>query len=116
MQEKDPGIEGLIDFLSIVGRLKRLPRTGWVEAGIKEPESVADHSFRTAVLAMIPADLEGLDSDKVMRMALLHDLAEVETGDLTPDQKSERGGAYASEERRASGRVLSPLPKALSAA
>jgi putative hydrolase of HD superfamily len=116
LQEKNSGTEGLIDFLSTVGRLKRLPRTGWMEAGIKEPESVADHSFRTAVLAMVLADLEGLDSDKAMRMALLHDLAEAETGDLTPDQKSEMGAAYASEERRASERILSTLPKALSGA
>lgn len=115
MQEKGPGTEGLIDFLSMVGRLKRLPRTGWVEAGVGDPESVADHSFRTAVLAMILADLEGLDSEKAMRMALLHDLAEAETGDLTPDQKREMGAAYASEERRALERVLSTLPKGLSA-
>jgi putative hydrolase of HD superfamily len=115
LQEKNPRTGGLIDFLSTVGRLKRLPRTGWVEAGVGEPESIADHSFRTAVLAMVLADLEGLDSDKAMRMALLHDLAEAETGDLTPDQKSERGAAYASEERQALEKVLSTLPKELSA-
>jgi putative hydrolase of HD superfamily len=115
LREKDQGTEGLIDFLSTVGRLKRLRRTGWVESGVGDPESVADHSFRTAVLAMVLADLDGLDSAKTMRMALLHDLAEAETGDLTPDQKMGMGAAYASEERRALKRCLSTLPRALSA-
>lgn len=79
--------DNLLDFLALAGRLKAIPRTGWVEAGVVDPESVADHSFRTVLLAMVLGDSMGLDSCKVMRMALLHDLAEAETGDITPKQK-----------------------------
>jgi len=96
-----------------VGRLKGLPRTGWMEAGVENPESVAEHSYRTAVLVMLLADLQGRDAEKAMRMALLHDLAEAETGDLTPAQKRSRGPAHALEEDDAMTRILSALPASL---
>jgi len=79
--------KGEVDFLVEAGKLKRLLRTGWVKAGVPHPESVADHSYRTALIAMLFADLGGLDGGKMIRMALLHDLAEAEVGDLTPTQK-----------------------------
>jgi putative hydrolase of HD superfamily len=82
-----PQLEDLLNFLILAGKLKKLPRTGWLESGIKDPESVADHSFRTALIGLLISDLEGLDSEKVTRMALIHDLAEVKIGDLTPMQK-----------------------------
>jgi len=79
--------EELLDFLMVAGKLKTIPRTGWVESGVDDPESVADHSYRTALTAMVLSDTLGLDTCKVMRMALLHDLAEAETGDMTPMMK-----------------------------
>lgn len=68
--------------------LKRTPRAGWVEVGIYQPESVADHTFRTAILCMLYADMEGLDPLKLLRMALIHDLPEALIGDLTPSKKT----------------------------
>ena len=64
-------------------KLKSLPRTGWLRAGIENPESVAAHSWGVAWLCMIlcPNDLNKL---KVLEMALIHDLAEVRIGDITP--------------------------------
>lgn len=78
----------LIRFFQVTGRLKRTPRSGWVEVGIPQPESVADHLFRTAILCMIYADLEDLNQLKLLRMALIHDLPEAITGDLTPSKKT----------------------------
>lgn len=68
--------------------LKRIPRKGWVESGVRRPESVADHSYSLAVLAMAEAERRGLDSFKAVVMALLHDVPESYTGDLTPRVKS----------------------------
>ncbi len=68
--------------------LKRTQRAGWVEAGIYQPESVADHTFRTAILCMLYADMENLDPLKLLRMALIHDLPEAVIGDLTPSKKT----------------------------
>jgi putative hydrolase of HD superfamily len=81
--------DNLLDFLSYAGLLKSIPRTGWLESGVKNPESVADHSYRTALTAMVLSDVYGFDTYKVMRMALLHDLAEAMTGDITPKEKKE---------------------------
>ena len=106
-------MEGIIEFLRAVRRLKGLPRTGWLEAGVKDPESVAEHSYRTAVLAMMLADLQELNAEKAIRMALLHDLAEAETGDMTPEQKRHRGPAYSRDEDEAMTRILSTLPTSL---
>lgn len=105
--------DGLIDFIIEAGRLKRLPRTGWVESGVPDPESVADHSFRVALISLVLADAKGLDSLKAVRMALLHDLAEAETGDLTPVQKGVDPEAIKRAEDQAMGRLLDKLPEAI---
>ncbi|MEJ7763199.1 MAG: HD domain-containing protein, partial [Thermomicrobiales bacterium] len=78
---------GLVRFLLLAGRLKRLLRTGWLHSGVPpaEVESVADHSFRTALLAWLAASREpGLNRDRVLAMAMVHDLAEALAGDPTP--------------------------------
>ena len=101
--------DGILSFLGDAGALKRIRRTGWVESGVREPESVADHSFRTALLAMTLADAEGLDTLKAVRMALLHDLVESRVGDLTPAQKEENPD-WVGEEAEAITQILCGLP------
>lgn len=69
--------------------LKRLYRQGWLKRGIPlgQAESVADHSFCTALLALALAGrppFEGIDRDRALRMALIHELGEVYAGDITP--------------------------------
>lgn len=73
-----------LHFFETIGKSKRLVRSGWIREKIKDPESVAEHSFRVGVLAMVLADACGykLDKNKLIKMALLHDLAEVVTGDM----------------------------------
>ena len=73
-------------FFEKVLELKNVPRQGWKEkVNITNPESVADHSYSTAVISMILSDIEGLNSEKIIKMALLHDLAESIIGDITPE-------------------------------
>lgn len=76
---------GLARFLHRVGRLKGVPRTGWLDRDVppEGAESVADHTFRVALLAWLAAGPD-LDRDRVLKLALLHDLAESVTGDLPP--------------------------------
>jgi len=106
-------INELIDFIIEAGRLKRLRRTGWVESGVPNPESVADHSFRVALIALVLADEKGLDSLKAVRMALLHDLAEAETGDLTPRQKGVDPEAFSLAEDATMDKLLKKIPDAI---
>ena len=72
----------LTEFLYEIGQLKRVQRCGWWLAGIDQAESVAEHSFRTAVIAYALAALEGADAEKAAAMALLHDSAETRVNDL----------------------------------
>lgn len=77
----------VLGFLREAAGLKRVMRQGWIDRlGMGRPESVADHTYGVAVIAMVLADSRGLDAGRAVRMALLHDLAESRTGDLVPGQ------------------------------
>lgn len=72
----------MIDSLLKALDLKEEKRTGWELRNIEQPESVADHSWGTALLCLINAEKEGVDTSKCVKMAIVHDLAEAETGDF----------------------------------
>ncbi|MEV7168321.1 HD domain-containing protein [Streptomyces sp. NPDC093224] len=69
-------------FLYEVGTLKNTARTGWWMAGVKQPESVAEHSWRTSIIASIIAKLEGADPARAAFLAVWHDTQESRTGDV----------------------------------
>ena len=79
----------LLEFAKKVRELKDLKRTGWVQKGVRDPESVADHSFMLAVLAYVYSKEQGLDVDKAVKMALLHDICEVYSGDIADKIRDE---------------------------
>jgi len=74
-------LEEIVKMFYEVGILKRIPRSGWFLVGIKNPETIAEHSFRSALIGYFLARLEKADEDKVVKMCLLHDLAEGRVGD-----------------------------------
>lgn len=74
----------LIEFFIEVGKLKALKRSGWILRKVKDPETVAEHSFRAALMAWVLGHKRGLDSTKLLKMLLIHDLVEVHAGDSTP--------------------------------
>ncbi len=76
-------MEDIARFIFEAGNLKRTKRSGWWFYGDSGQESVADHSFRAALIGMILADMEQADTGKVVRMLLLHDMAEARIGDIT---------------------------------
>ncbi|MFE7710570.1 HD family hydrolase [Streptomyces sp. NPDC057486] len=69
-------------FLYEAGTLKQTKRTGWWMAGVRDPESVAEHSWRTALIASVIAKLEGADPAKAAFLAVWHDSQETRTGDV----------------------------------
>lgn len=73
---------GVANFVYEAGQLKRLPRAGWLLAGVQKPESVAEHSFRVGVLAYVIAALEGANPDRAATLGLFHDLPETRIGDV----------------------------------
>src|SRR6266487_883878 len=75
-------MENITKYLYEMGQLKRVKRSGWWMAGITDPESVAEHSFRTAIIGYILASVEGADPTKTATMCLFHDAPEARINDL----------------------------------
>ena len=85
-----------IDFLTLTRNLKTTKRTGWIRAGVTQPESIADHMYRMSLMAMIASRAANsasvnadeqqsqLDMNRCIQLALVHDLAEATVGDITP--------------------------------
>lgn len=114
----------LVDLFLEATTLKRMPRAGWLARGVPDVESVAEHSFGVAFVALALVDVlehvshglpdrRTLDLQKVLVMALLHDLAEIRLTDLPvsatrliPAKVKCRAEAHAVES------LLEPLPMA----
>ncbi|WVZ09647.1 hypothetical protein V8G54_014177 [Vigna mungo] len=67
--------------ISLSVATKTTKRKGWVNHGIKGAESIADHMYRMALMALIAGDVPGLNRERCIKIALVHDIAE---GDITP--------------------------------
>ena len=77
----------ILDFLKTTANLKKISRQGWIDKlSIENPESVADHSYSMAMISMVISDLGNYNSEKILKMVLLHDLSESKIGDFTPEQ------------------------------
>lgn len=74
----------ILALIHQIGTLKQLKRSGWQLHGCPESESVADHSFRVASMALLLAPKAELNVEKCLALALVHDLAESVVGDITP--------------------------------
>ncbi|HVX03174.1 MAG TPA: HD domain-containing protein [Nitrososphaera sp.] len=95
-------------FEAAVG-LKYVRRAGWAaKVGVKDAESVADHSFAMCAVGMALSDILGLDTRKVLKMIVLHDLAESIVGDYMPGEVS--AGQKQREENDAMKKILASLP------
>jgi putative hydrolase of HD superfamily len=82
--------ETILEFLLSLASTKSIPRSGWITHGVslQDVESVADHSFSTCSLSLLIADLERqrgkyVRVERVLRMALIHDLSESLTFDIS---------------------------------
>jgi putative hydrolase of HD superfamily len=75
--------DSIAEMLLELQALDRVPRMGYVLRGVSEPESVAEHTFHVALMVWAMAEqLPEVDTKRALELALLHDLAEVRTGDL----------------------------------
>lgn len=75
----------ILELFHKLGHMKKIKRAGMVRLGIPNAESIADHSFRVAFMAMFFGDLlNNIDTLKLIKMALIHDIPEAICGDITP--------------------------------
>ena len=106
----------IIDTVLALDTLADLPRTGWLLRGVRPCESIADHSFGVALVALLVVDElraagETVDGERVLRMAIVHDAPEARTGDIPmPSKTAEVERAVDELEKRL---VRELLPEAL---
>lgn len=105
-------LETRLQFAFAATALKDVERAGWVLRGVERPESVADHSFGTAVLCLLYAEQSGLDLGRALAVALVHDIAEVVTGDHVA--RADPADREVSEQDKAAAelRAIDKLPAA----
>lgn len=111
--------DGLVELLLEAAGLNRMPRAGWAQRGVAHVDSVADHSFGVTLVALVLArclnsEAEGgLDVEKALIMAMLHDLGEVRLTDL-PSSAARLIPAEVKRQAEAAalGELLAPLPDA----
>ena len=101
-------ITDVVSFLQQAERLKATRRSGWTSTG--EPETVAAHTWRLCLMAMVLADqFPEVNVDRVIRMLVIHDLGEALHGDI-PAPEQAGPGSKAAEERRDLLELVAPLP------
>jgi putative hydrolases of HD superfamily len=104
----------IIDTVLALDTLAELPRTGWLLRGINPCESIAEHTFGVALVAMLLTDAlrnggAQIDGERVLRMALLHDAPESRTGDIPmPSKTREAERALDDLEARIASEILPP--------
>jgi 5'-deoxynucleotidase len=103
-------VDDLSLFFHSILHLKSVRRAGWVsKVKVEDAESVADHTFSMATMAMLLSDILGFDTHRIIKMVLIHDLAESIVGDYVPGDVSARQKLV--KEKEAMKYILSNLPK-----
>ncbi|WP_339947270.1 HD domain-containing protein [uncultured Albimonas sp.] len=106
-------LAGILAFLQGAERLKHTLRSGFTSGG--RPESTAEHSWRLALMiALFARDLPGVDLERLLKLALVHDLGEAISGDVPATAQRADDGREA-RERADMQTLCAPLPEDLRA-
>jgi putative hydrolase of HD superfamily len=106
--------DSVLELLLHANQLKRVPRSGWVMRGLVDAESVSDHTFGVAFIALVLARMmeESIDVAKLLTIALLHDLPEAVLGDIpSPALSYFPSNAKRTAEDEVLGALLKELPR-----
>ena len=77
-------MKGILNFLIEIGKLKKVKRKGISFYGVKTPDSTIDHAYRMAMMVWILSKGKKISIERAFKMALIHDICKVLTGDITP--------------------------------
>jgi len=106
-QTPSSGLDSLVRFWQYASELKSEQRKGWQKKVDERVESVADHSYAVALLALYEGERRGYDLERILKLALIHDLEEAIMGDLTPQDKARLGPTRVEKDRETAIRELS---------
>jgi putative hydrolase of HD superfamily len=110
---KQSEIEGVLEFLRAAEALKNAHRSAWTSGG--QPESVAEHTWRLCLMAMLLADgFPEVDFARLVKICIIHDLGEAIGGDI-PAIHQVPGESKAAQERADLLQLLEPLPERMRA-
>ncbi len=104
-------INDILNFIKEVEKLKNVTRTAWTSEG--KQESVAEHSWRLAVLSLALADqFPGIDIGRVLGMCIIHDFGEIYDGDVSAKLEADPEGKLIREEQ-AVKKLIQKLPESV---
>jgi putative hydrolases of HD superfamily len=116
---EDSELKGVLEFLRDAERLKTVTRSAFTSTG--DVESVAEHSWRLALMAILLASqFPDVDHARLVRMCLIHDLGEAIGGDIPAPEQARRRAEGALEGKSAAERrdlltLVAPLSQSLQA-
>ncbi len=107
-------LDPIVEIYFQINHLKHLLRQGWLMRGIPEEkcESVGDHCFAVALFGMLIAKkyFPRLDMVKIIKMSLIHELGEIDSGDFTPFDKVSKKERHA-KEKEGIKKIFSRFPE-----
>ena len=85
----EASLGGVLDFLRAAERLKVVTRSAYTSAG--DPESVAEHTWRVSLLAILVARAcSEIDVVRLLKICIVHDLGEAVGGDIPAPEQARR--------------------------
>ena len=77
-------MKSILNFLIDTGKLKKVARRGIAFYGVKNPDSATDHVYRMAMMVWVLGKGKKINIERAFKIALIHDICKVITGDITP--------------------------------
>lgn len=110
MTEKS-SVKEIVKYLFEVGQLSEVRRGGDLILGVDNPQTVAEHSFRAAIVAFMIGNLEGVNAEKAALTVLFHDMPEARITDI--HKLAQRYIDSKAAEKKAFGEQIAPLPEGI---
>ncbi len=102
----------LFTFFNVIEDLKHSERQGWKDKDVERPrDTIASHSLGASLLGWVLAEKEDLDSDKIVKMLVMHDLIMTYVEDYTPED--EEFDSKKEMEREAFDDLIEDIPEVI---
>ncbi len=106
--------EKLLLCIEKLERMKYMTRYNWTSEG--SPETIADHSWRAATMALLLSKHvdSSIDTARVIEMLLIHDLGEILEGDISAKYETDSNAQKLEREQKAMNYLFDDMPREIS--